>query len=87
MKVDDIKPRKEKNLDSIENTCDDEIKDSQRMRAFIMKNKTNKRNMHRNMLNTSLYLTLKLLLEGYKRIIRSHRSWVIKMLESKQENN
>ena len=27
VKVDDIKPRKEKNLDSIENTCDDEIKD------------------------------------------------------------
>ena len=26
MKVDDIKPRKEKNIDSIENTCDDEIK-------------------------------------------------------------
>ena len=30
VKVDDIKPRKEKNLDSIENTCDDEIKDSQK---------------------------------------------------------
>ena len=27
VKVNDIKPRKEKNLDSIENTCDDEIKD------------------------------------------------------------
>ena len=27
VKVDDIKPRKEKNLDSIENTCDDEIKE------------------------------------------------------------
>ena len=26
MKVDDIKPRKEKSLDSIENTCDYEIK-------------------------------------------------------------
>ena len=26
VKVDNIKPRKEKNLDSIENTCDDEIK-------------------------------------------------------------
>ena len=26
MKVDDIKPRKGKNLDSVENTCDDEIK-------------------------------------------------------------
>ena len=26
VKVDDIKPRKEKNIDSIENTCDDEIK-------------------------------------------------------------
>ena len=30
MKVDDIKPRKEKNLDNIENTCDDEIKDLQK---------------------------------------------------------
>jgi len=30
VKVDDIKPRKEKNLDSIENTCDDEIKDLQK---------------------------------------------------------
>ena len=30
MKVDDIKPRKEKNIDSIENTCDDEIKDLQK---------------------------------------------------------
>ena len=30
VKVDDIKPRKEKNLDSIENTCDDKIKDSQK---------------------------------------------------------
>ena len=26
MKVDDIKPREEKKIDSIENTCDDEIK-------------------------------------------------------------
>ena len=26
MKVDDIKPRKEKNIDSIENTCDDKVK-------------------------------------------------------------
>ena len=26
VKVDDIKPRKEKNLDSIENACDDKIK-------------------------------------------------------------
>ena len=30
MKVDDIKQRKEKNIDSIENTCDDEIKDLQK---------------------------------------------------------
>ena len=30
MKVDDIKPRKEKNLDSIENTCDYEINDLQK---------------------------------------------------------
>ena len=30
VKVDDIKPRKEKNLDNIENTCDDEIKDLQK---------------------------------------------------------
>ena len=29
VKVDDIKPRKENNFDSIENTCDDEIKDLQ----------------------------------------------------------
>ena len=27
VKVDDIKPRKEKNIDNIKNTCDDEIKD------------------------------------------------------------
>ena len=27
VKVDDIKPRKEKNIDNIENTCDDEIKE------------------------------------------------------------
>ena len=30
VKVNDIKPRKGKNLDSIENTCDDEIKDLQK---------------------------------------------------------
>ena len=30
MKVDDIKPRKEKNIDIIENTYDDEIKDLQK---------------------------------------------------------
>ena len=30
MKVDDIKPRKEKNIDNIENTCDDKIKDLQK---------------------------------------------------------
>ena len=30
VKVDDIKPRKEKNIDSIENTCDDEVKDLQK---------------------------------------------------------
>ena len=30
MEVDDIKPRKEKNLDSIENTYDDEIKHLQK---------------------------------------------------------
>ena len=30
VKVDDIKPRKETNLDNIENTCDDEVKDLQK---------------------------------------------------------
>ena len=34
MKVDDIKPRKEKNIDSIENTCDDEIKDFQKEKSI-----------------------------------------------------
>ena len=29
VKVDDIKPRKEKNMDNIENACDDEIKELQ----------------------------------------------------------
>ena len=56
-------------------------------RAFITKKNTKRRKIHMNMMKTSLDLTLKLLLEGYKRIIRSHTSWVIKMLESKQEYN
>ena len=30
VKVDDIKPKKEKNIDNIENTCEDEIKDLQK---------------------------------------------------------
>ena len=52
-----------------------------------MKKKTKRGKIHRKMMKTSLDLTLKLLLEGYKRIIWSHRSRVIKMLESKQDDN
>ena len=57
------------------------------MRAFITKKKTKRRKIHRMMMKNSLDLTLKLLLGGHKRIIWSHKSWVIKMLESKQEDN
>ena len=57
------------------------------MREFITKKKTKRRKIHEKMKKTSIDLTLKLLLEGYKRIIQSHRSWVIKMLESKKEDN
>ena len=39
VKVDDIKPRKEKNLDSIENTCDDEIKFLQKDGSFLNEKK------------------------------------------------
>ena len=35
VKVDDIKPRKEKNIDSIENICDDEIKDLQKDESIL----------------------------------------------------
>ena len=43
VKVDDIKPRKEKKLDSIENTCDDEIKDLQKG-EIILNEEENKKN-------------------------------------------
>ena len=52
-----------------------------------MKKKAKRRKIHRKMKKTSLDLTLKLHLEGHKRIIQNHRSWVIKMLASKQEDN
>ena len=69
MKVDDVKSRKEKILTVLkihvmmkQNTC-------KRMRAFIMKKKTKRGKIRRKIMKTSLDLTLKLPLEGYKRII------------------
>ena len=87
VKVDDVKPRKEKKLDSIENTCDDEIKELQKDESIHNEEEDReKEDTHEDDEDFPKPDT-KNLLEGYKRIIQSNRSWVIKMLESKQEDN
>ena len=87
MKVDDMKPKKEKNIDSIENTCDDEVKDLQKDESIHNEEEDKEKEDTQEYEEYFRRPDTKTPSRRVQKDLRIHKSWVIQMLESKQEDN